>query len=238
MEIRLAVNAVPLLSLIAFLASLRTDLGTAVYGEEVYPGELRLWGVLFRLFCLAAFFRFRVLWPVVAYAGIYALFGQTLGRAIELATFLGFAAFLGGYRDVIVKNLSIDTKKARLSTPNASLPWTPFSALRHLELRQARGMSNLERSAGSRARSKSPGVQSSVRHRKPSGTPIALVFDQMETVKLSPVSLPTPTAPTGSSAAKTSGGTSALDELKRQKRKEQELRVASKAKSARGASKT
>ena len=103
MELRMSLNFVPLLSLFAFLLSLRTDPGRLLFGPEIYEGELALWGVLFRLFCLAAFFRFRVLWPVVAYSVIYVALGPRLGRMVELVSFGLFATFLGGYRDALIK---------------------------------------------------------------------------------------------------------------------------------------
>jgi len=239
MEIHLAVNALPLLSILAFLSSLRTDPGKVWFGEEVYPGELKLWGVLFRLFCVAAFFRFRVLWPVIAYAVSYALLGE-LGRGVELAAFAILATMLSGYRDTIIKNLSRDRSKAP-NTPNSALPWTPFSGLTR------RSLSSTAGKRGIRARSKSPAAGS---RRRPQGTPVRIDLEDPQEMDLqlnepakqtsknaiTPLILPTSDTPTSSSTSKSSGGKASLslEELKQQKQQQMQLRLASKARAMKG----
>ena len=83
---------IPLLATLVFLVSLRSEPGPILFGEEDYPGELRGWGVLLRVFALAAFQNFEHLWTALAYVGIYAYLAPSTKTA-EVVEFVLFSVF-------------------------------------------------------------------------------------------------------------------------------------------------
>lgn len=102
-------SLVPILASLVFLVSLRSEPGPILFGEESYPGELRTWGVLLRVFTLAAFQNFQHLWTSLAYLGIYAWLAPStkVAELLEFALFVSFALIATDYLPKVLTDVSV-----------------------------------------------------------------------------------------------------------------------------------